>query len=516
MKKQGILLNAKMGAKVARRKIFGSEHIVVEGSGSIVADTVMNGIYYPREEVMKLASETTGIIHAPASHPMDAQGNFISAGSPEGIHQGYIGAISYNYRMDGDRLVRDIAIDPVKAAGSELGKEVLSRIENQADTDTSTGLLLYIDEESGVGKDGEPYDYVARNMSLDHDAILLEERGAATTLQGVGMFANSKGEKEELDFNEVDAIVGNALMPALRLPVAPAETEYNEAEAINRIREYTNSEDAPSSNYRRFFLNFDREDVGNFEAYKFPFADIINGKPYAVKKAIDNAKAGMGDVITNEGDKSKAMSAINEYESKFETNELPAANSEQEDGLFKRLLNRLFESVAGDQVTVYNEADKRAITLNNDEEDAMGELILAALNEAGVKTDGLSETELLAAYNKLGTQKPTEEKGAEAAVNTDAVANAVATAVANAVKPLQEKLDAIETAANAAEEEAKADLVKQAVDLGIEETDAKTMSANSLKSLVTKMSGSVAFNAFGGQMSIGNKDEAAELPSFDA
>jgi hypothetical protein len=136
----------------------------------------------------------------------------------------------------------------------------------------------------------------------------------------------------------------------------------------------------------------------------------------------------------------------------------------------------------------------------------MRDTILAALNEAGVKTEGLNDTELLAAYNKLNA--PAEDKGADA--------QAIADAVANAVKPLQDKLEAIESAANAAEEQAKAELVEQAVELGLDEADAKAMSANSLKTVIGKMGGAVAFNAFGGQMQIGNKDAADELPSFDA
>ena len=200
-KRKGLHLNSNLlaNAVITNKSIYGADHIVVEGAGSIIADTVMNGIYYPRDEVEKLAANTTGDIHAPSGHPVDTAGNFISAGNPQAVHQNYVGAISTNYRMNGDRLVRDIAINPEIANQSVDGKEIIRRINAGEDTDTSTGLLLQLEEIKGIGNDGEPYDFIARNMELDHDALLLRERGAATRLQGVGMFANQLGDDFSID-----------------------------------------------------------------------------------------------------------------------------------------------------------------------------------------------------------------------------------------------------------------------------------------------------------------------------
>ena len=76
--------------------------------------------------------------------------------------------------MDGDLLVCDIAIDPEVASRTEKGQRVLDRIEAGEDIDMSTGLVLYVEEAEGYGKDGEPYQYIASNMTLDHFAILDE------------------------------------------------------------------------------------------------------------------------------------------------------------------------------------------------------------------------------------------------------------------------------------------------------------------------------------------------------
>ncbi len=514
MSKKGVLINAKMGTSVARREIFGAEHIVIEGAGSIIGDSVMNGVYYPLEEVQRLASETTGVIHAPVSHPKDSKGNFISAGSPEGVHQGYVGAISYNYRMHGDRLVRDIAIDPEVANGSDKGREVLRRIEEGIDTDTSTGLLLNMEEVDGIGRDGEEYHSVARNMTLDHDAILTDERGAATTLQGVGMFANAEGDMEELTFGEVTV---NASMPTMSLPVAPESHTFNESDAIERIKEFTNSGDKPSSNYRRFFLNFDRDNVDSYDAYEMPFADIVNGQPMAVLSALNTAKQTLGSL--DEGDATTANKVIANYEAKSKTQ---ATNAEAEaeviangDGKLLSLFKKLASIVAGGDNNVYNQIDKDILSFNTNqqEDDAMRDLILSALKNAGVDTEKLNDSDLLAEYNKLNAPAKKEEE-ANKDDNDDAVANAVAAAVA----PLQAKLDEMESAANAAAEQEKNDLVEKVagLEIGIDAETAKGMSVNALQNIVTKNTGTVAFNATTSRFKANKANETVEMPSFDA
>lgn len=328
MKRKGLHLNSSLtsNAVITNKSIYGANHIVVEGAGSIIADTVMNGIFYPRDEVEKLAANTNGDIHAPSAHPTDSNGNFISAGDPQAVHQNYVGAISTNYRMKGDRLVRDIAIDPEVANRSADGKEIIRRIEANEDTDTSTGLLLQLEETSGIGNDGEPYEFIARNMELDHDAILLGERGAATTLQGVGMFANSKGDEFA-----IDQVTINESMIASNLPLAPASHTWNEADALTNIKAFTNSNDNPSSNFRRFFLTFDRKNADDFSAYTNLFADVIDGVPHAVKQP-----------ITNAGDNEHAKAYVNRFDNE------PTNNKQ---GFVKKVLNALFGKLMGNELS---------------------------------------------------------------------------------------------------------------------------------------------------------------------
>lgn len=502
--KIGVMVNSSLSTRITKRTIFGAEHIVIEGAGSIIGDSVMNGIYYPMEQVKKLASDSTSIIHAPVSHPMDEAGNFISAGSPQGVHQGYIGAISYNYRMDGDRLVRDIAIDIEKASQSANGREVLRRIENGEDTDTSTGLLMYVEEVSGYGRDGEPYAYVAGEMVLDHDAILLEERGAATSLQGVGMFANSEGDDEELEFCSVTV---NASMPSMNMPVANGDHEWSEADAITRIREYTNSADKPSHNYRRFFVQFDRDNADSFDAYKMPFADIIDGVPHAVQAALENAKSKIQTEIADE-EKETAMAIVNAYLDKIKKKSV--GNSES--GIIASLKEKLNSLIEFASSLGYNgnRTDDKS-TSNNQEDNAMREMIINALKAAGVNTDGMTDEQLLEAHSKL-TANAAGGQGQEGAADN---AKAIADAVANALKPLQDEVSSLKGIVNAkndSELEALSAKV-ESLKIGINKEQAKALGLEAVKGILTANNVQVGFDVSVGNFK-GDKADEMQMPAY--
>lgn len=121
-------------------------------------------------------------------------GKFISARDPEGINVGYIGAWNENVRREGGRVLLDKVIDVEVANRSEGGKAVLAAIDAGGPIHTSTGLLCTLEAANGA-----QHKHIARSIVFDHDAILLNEEGAATPEKGVGMLVNAKGEQEEIE-----------------------------------------------------------------------------------------------------------------------------------------------------------------------------------------------------------------------------------------------------------------------------------------------------------------------------
>src|SRR5690606_18819593 len=118
---------------------------------------------------------------------------FVSALDPEGLNAGWIGAWNENVRREGGRVFLDKVIDVARANESEGGRRVLEAINKGEPIHTSTGLLAHLEPIKKAN-----YKYVARDIDFDHDAILLDVAGAATPDDGVGIFVNSDGERQEV------------------------------------------------------------------------------------------------------------------------------------------------------------------------------------------------------------------------------------------------------------------------------------------------------------------------------
>lgn len=175
---------------IRKDKRNGREVIIVS-SATLPDNIVMNDIMYPADEIEK-SYMTLNRKPAPLDHPF-VNGEFVSALDPEGLNVGWIGAWNENVRREGGRVLLDKVIDVQRANESAGGKRVLNAIEKGEPIHTSTGLLCNM--ESATDKN---YKFIARNMQFDHDAILLDVSGAATPADGVGIFVNSKGEREEI------------------------------------------------------------------------------------------------------------------------------------------------------------------------------------------------------------------------------------------------------------------------------------------------------------------------------
>jgi len=183
------VLNTKAAKKVKRN----GRDVIIVPSATLPDDVIMNRIKYPKDEIKKSFKGLEGT-PAPLDHPM-VNGKFVSAKSPEGINVGWVGAWNENVRQEDGRVFLDKVIDVEVANRSDEGKRVLDAIEKGKSIHTSTGLLGFIKKVNGQSD----HDSTIHDMEFDHDAILLDFKGAATPDQGVGIFVNSSGEAEDID-----------------------------------------------------------------------------------------------------------------------------------------------------------------------------------------------------------------------------------------------------------------------------------------------------------------------------
>ena len=315
-------------------------------------------------------------------------------------------------------------------------------------------------------------------------------------------------------------------MIANNLPLAPGGHAWNESDAIARIKTFTNSEDKPSSNYRRFFLNFDRKRVDEFDAYTNAFADIIDGVPHAVKQPLqgatnsEQAKVYLTRFTANKSDGesfiSKAWSAIksvfngsdlshddisdkihkklNEGRTDGQRHLWPVETYDdhfiyrgESDKLYKQSYGFDGEDVVfiGERTEVERVVEYKTVNnINDDGERIMLNKIKAKLLAANVKTDGLDDDSILEAYNAL-IKVP-----ASNAQDQD-LATQITTAVNAAIAPLQAQLTA-----NADKELNDAVAQVVALNKGIDEVAAKAMGLTACNAFLAA-NGTPAFNSTG-------------------
>lgn len=257
---------------------------------SVVAkdDSVLNGILYPKAE-LDLAMNTLEGIPAPFGHPKDKDGDFLPALDAAALNAFGFGAYNENPRREGDRIVVDKIIDIAKANESEMGQRVLEALKNGDPIHTSTGLLCHVSEG---GRDDACRD-VATDILFDHDAILLDEEGAATPEQGIGMLVNKALDKEGNrigvfnSFDDLDEVLTEPQKVSLShlfataikdffVPERKPETNSNEVDMSDK--DETKVDDVPAEDPKAVVNEMTQETVNGMveKAMKKMMPDMMN------------------------------------------------------------------------------------------------------------------------------------------------------------------------------------------------------------------------------------------------
>ncbi|WP_219588348.1 hypothetical protein [Vibrio parahaemolyticus] len=220
---------------IRRETHNGKEHWVLP-SYTLPANVVMNDGLYTAEQIDRHYEGIEGTL-APLGHPT-VNGEFVSAFSPEGINQGHIGAWNRNVKKAGNRVYVEKWVDVEVARQSEKGKELLERVEaierGEDVPPIHTSICVFLDQlepDAEQAKTGAKW--VANIHSVDHDAILLHEVGAATPEQGVGLMVNADKATLIKPTANSGALVGESMREleqrldkAARKKFAPGENEY--------------------------------------------------------------------------------------------------------------------------------------------------------------------------------------------------------------------------------------------------------------------------------------------------
>lgn len=192
-----------------RTEVVEGVEFTVLPSKTLPPEIVMNGILYPADEVEATINTLDGS-PVTMSHPVIA-GKFADAYLP--LAQAKFGILGAHNKVrgkaaDGSWLI-DKYIPTEQLANSANGKKLAEAIKSKQPIHTSTGVYLTKIPETGTNAAGQDYKSRAKIDKFNHDAILLNEVGAATPEQGVGIFVNAKGESEETEVMYVNLSSGD-------------------------------------------------------------------------------------------------------------------------------------------------------------------------------------------------------------------------------------------------------------------------------------------------------------------
>lgn len=197
-----VLTVVNSASNITTETIDGKPHIVVRGITPVVDDIVMNRKLYPAAEIEK-AYNTLERNPMPLGHPK-VDGKHVSARDVRAVNEYHVGAWLQNVSHNDGKVTGDMYVNRQYAESSDKGKRLINRLDemlagtNSDPIHISTGLLYSGIAANGESK-GKKYNEIATNMMFDHVAVLLDEPGAGTPEEGVGIFVNAEGDEVEIE-----------------------------------------------------------------------------------------------------------------------------------------------------------------------------------------------------------------------------------------------------------------------------------------------------------------------------
>lgn len=355
-----VLTVVNSASNITTETIDGKPHIVVRGITPVVDDIVMNRKLYPAAEIEK-AYNTLERNPMPLGHPK-VDGKHVSARDVRAVNEYHVGAWLQDVNHKGGKVTGDMYVNRQYAESSEKGKRLINRLDemiagtNSEPIHISTGLLYSGIAANGESK-GKKYNEIATNMMFDHVAVLLDEPGAGTPSEGVGIFVNSEGEETEIEVcNLQDALVNDNRKDGW----------------LNKIKFFVTNDGG---------MSFDEIASSLREAIRSKNSDSWR---YVVSIYPDH-------LIFEEEKKNTSGRSL--FKQKY-------------------LISDGAVSLVGEPVEVVRKPIEYEIKTNG-ENDPMKELIINALQAAGKPTEGKSDAELMDAYNQLAAEKAAAKKEGE-------------------------------------------------------------------------------------------------------
>ncbi len=332
-----------------QKQANGMEYFVVPVV--MMVEGVHNGsrgaIFHSAKELERSVSKWNGV-PVTLSHPQ-VNGQFVSADSEEIEKNWGIGFVANAY-MQEKSLRAEAWINVQKATA--LCPDLLDNIKNGKIIEVSIGLFSDEDNVSGIWNN-EQYTSSAFNYVPDHLALLPDEIGACSIMDGCGVRVNVLTKKK--GGNEVETL---EVFRKLKndLAVFPVVFAEGLLETVSKVRETLYSKDSPTQEfyleevyadsvvYRKATYTYNEQEGTRFfqgeQLYKQTYVVddgvvTFTGEPVKVTKKVDYINLNKKEVIMCAKCKEKAKALVANANTHFDETDLEWLEALTEDKLDK-------------------------------------------------------------------------------------------------------------------------------------------------------------------------------------
>lgn len=204
-------LTSNISGKPQIRQLDGRDHLVIPMA--MIVPGVLNGskgkgLYTQQESIREMdAWNNMPIV---VNHPVDNEGDAISARTPEVLDRVGIGRV-FNANWNG-KLRAMAWVDVEKA--KKLVPSEFAKLKQGKPVELSTGVFIREEPvQNGKTDDGKDYDWVARDIKPDHLALLTGTKGACSLNDGCGLNVN----QEAINWDDYQLVANEELVDAVDL-----------------------------------------------------------------------------------------------------------------------------------------------------------------------------------------------------------------------------------------------------------------------------------------------------------
>lgn len=185
---------------VEQKRVQGRDYLVAPVTAMV--EGLYHGEFVSRDEMAHHVDAWNGrplVLY----HPKDAEGNPISANSPDVLERHQIGMLFNFHEADG-KLKGEAWVDMEKALSTSAGTAVVKAMQKGDPMEVSTSYWRDAIEKEGEWK-GEKYHLISANLKPDHLAVLPDIEGECSLKDGCGLMRNQT-EKEDTNIEKLNAI----------------------------------------------------------------------------------------------------------------------------------------------------------------------------------------------------------------------------------------------------------------------------------------------------------------------